>query len=262
MRGQLVWMNEHDAGTALNAPGSGASGSLRILPLGDQALIIEVADRVSEAAADRVRQLADRLLLAALPGVREVVPTFCSITVHYDPVAVENTAGGPPVLDVLRERLQALLRAVPETGGGPGQLHEVPVCYGGEYGEDLEAVAAAHNMPADAVVEMHCSASYFVGMLGFLPGFPYLGGLDQRLVTPRRATPRTRVARGSVAIGGEHTGIYPLESPGGWHVIGRTPLLPFDRNRNPPCLFQVGDRVRFLPIDAEEFERRAAVAAS
>ena len=148
-----------------------------------------------------------------------------------------------------------MLREIPQPGEAPERLLEIPVCYGGEFGEDLEELARRHDMTADRVVELHTAATYFVGMLGFAPGFPYLAGLDRRLVTARRSTPRARVPRGSVAIGGEHTGIYPLDSPGGWHVIGRTPLTLFDLDRDPPSLLQAGDKVRFVAIAPEAFER-------
>jgi inhibitor of KinA len=229
-------------------------GRLDILPLGDRALVVEVADSVSEAATGRARRLAERVTHACLRGVREVVPAFCSITVHYDPVAL--CPQGPP-FEVLRARLQGLLAGAEDEGPPPGKELEIPVCYGGDYGEDLAALAQAREMAPSRFVELHCAPTYFVGMLGFAPGFPYLVGLDQRLIAPRRATPRPRVPAGSVAIGGEHTGIYPFESPGGWHLIGRTPLSLFALERDPPSLLQAGDRVRFVPIAPGEFERAA-----
>ena len=229
------------------------SDCLDILPLGDRALVIEVAQTVSAAAIDRVRGFAERVMRARLPGVREVVPAFCSLTVHYDPVALRGA--GPP-FDTLRARLMTLLSERNEAGRPPGKTVEIPVCYGGDYGEDLGELALAHELAPARLIELHTAPTYFVGMLGFAPGFPYLAGLDERLITPRRATPRARVPAGSVAIGGEHTGIYPLESPGGWHLLGRTPLTLFRVQRDPPSLLQAGDRVRLVPIDPEEFERR------
>ncbi len=244
----------------LSSPPPGA-GCLAIHPLGDRALVIELADVVSEAATARARSVADRLAQLALPGVREAVPAFCSVTVHYDPVAVYQT--GPRAestlpFELLRERLLRLLAAEGTPALASGKFVEIPVCYGGLYGEDLGALALARELAPSKVIELHTAPTYFVGMLGFMPGFPYLGGLDERLVSPRRATPRPRVPRGSVAIGGEHTGIYPMESPGGWHLIGRTPLALFDLTHSPPSLLQVGDRVRFVAIQADEFERRAS----
>jgi inhibitor of KinA len=234
--------------------------SLDVLPLGDRAAVIEVADRVSEAATARVRALFELLQDAHLPGVREVVPGFCSVTLHYDPVLVWERSGmqrreGSLPFDLLREDVADVLQKL---GAGPAvepRLIEIPVCYGGDYGEDLGTLALAHELAPSKLVELHSAPIYFVGMLGFMPGFPYLCGLDERLITPRRSTPRARVPAGSVAIGGEHTGIYPLESPGGWHLIGRTPVALFDLDADPPSLLLGGDRVRFVAIGPEEFER-------
>jgi inhibitor of KinA len=228
------------------------SGRLDILPLGDRALIVEVDDSVSEQATARARRLAERVVHARLAGVREAVPAFCSITVHYDPLAL--CAQGPP-FEVLSVRLRALFSNTESAGPASGKVLEIPVCYGGDHGEDLAALALGREMTAARFAELHCAPTYFVGMLGFAPGFPYLAGMDARLIAPRRATPRPRVPAGSVAIGGEHTGIYPFESPGGWHLIGRTPLGLFGLERDPPSLLQAGDRVRFLPIAPEAFER-------
>jgi inhibitor of KinA len=239
-----------------------APDRLDILPLGDRAAVIEVADHISEAASARVRSLFELLQGARLPGVREVVPGFCSVTLHYDPVALWEEAGaqgreGRIPFDLLRERVAPMLGRLDTLPATQPRLVEIPVCYGGDYGEDLGALALAHELAPAKLVELHSAPVYFVGMLGFMPGFPYLCGLDERLVTPRRATPRPRVPAGSVAIGGEHTGIYPLESPGGWHLIGRTPLSLFDLAAEPPSLLLAGDRVRFVPIGPEEFERMA-----
>jgi inhibitor of KinA len=233
-----------------------------ILPLGDRAAIIELADAISEAASLRVRSLYELLQAATLPGVREVVPGFCSVTVHYDPVqlwdvaSAESRSGRLP-FDVLRERVAPLLERVVAAPAPDVRVVEIPVCYGGDYGEDLGTLALAHDLAPARLVELHAAPLYFVGMLGFMPGFPYLCGLDERLVTARRATPRARVPAGSVAIGGEHTGIYPLASPGGWHLIGRTPLRLFDPHARPPSLLLAGDRVRFVPITLETFEQMA-----
>jgi inhibitor of KinA len=241
-------------------------GRLDILPLGDRAAVIEVADRVGEAVTARVRALFELLQSARIPGVREVVPSFCSVTLHYDPRALwelrERGEGSTP-FELLRERLARVLERFEARAPVEGRLLEIPVCYGGDYGEDLGTLALAHELAPSRLVELHAAPVYFVGMLGFMPGFPYLCGLDERLITPRRSTPRPRVPAGSVAIGGEHTGIYPLESPGGWHIVGRTPISLFDPAAEPPSLLLAGDRVRFVPISPKEFgrltvERRAA----
>ncbi len=223
-----------------------------IQPLGDRALVIELAATISAEAAARASWLCEGILAAGLPGVRDVVPAFCSLTVHYDPLQFASAPGSP--VAAVRQSIETLLSEIPEPERIPERSIEIPVCYGGEFGEDLEELARQHDLAPARVVELHTAATYFVGMLGFAPGFPYLAGLDHRLVTARRSTPRARVPRGSVAIGGEHTGIYPLDSPGGWHVIGRTPLTLFDLERDPPGLLQAGDQVRFVVIAPEAFE--------
>jgi inhibitor of KinA len=141
-----------------------------------------------------------------------------------------------------------------------GRAIEIPVCYGGIYGEDLQAIAHSRGLSADEVIALHCGATYHVHMLGFVPGFAYLGGLDARLATPRRDTPRPRVPAGSVAIAGEQTAVYPLETPGGWQIIGRTPLQLFTPEATPPSLLNAGDSVRFVPISAQEFEAQSGAS--
>lgn len=226
-------------------------------PLGDRALLIEVGSEVSEASADLVRRIDERLSGAKLPGLIECVPAFCSLAVHYDPARV---AGDDAALrarlpyDVLSEAIASLLEGLDAEAAAPGRVVEIPVCYGGDHGEDLAALALGRGMSAEQFIALHAAPTYFVGMLGFLPGFPYLGGMDERLVSARRATPRPEVPAGSVAIGGTHTGIYTFPSPGGWHLIGRTPLRLFDLARRPPSLLMVGDRVRFVPIPPQAFD--------
>lgn len=224
-----------------------------IQPLGDRALVIELGSSVSAAAAARVRWFCERLLAARLAGVRDVVPAFCSLTIHYDPV--QFALAGGSAFDAARSAIEVLLARAMQPPEAAARVVELPVCYGGEYGEDLEQLAREHGISPARVVELHTAPTYFVAMLGFAPGFPYLVGLDRRLVTARRSTPRPRVPRGSVAIGGEHTGVYPFESPGGWHLIGRTPVTLFDVARDPPSLLEAGDQVRFVAIAPEEFAR-------
>ncbi|MCC7548561.1 MAG: 5-oxoprolinase subunit PxpB [Burkholderiales bacterium] len=238
---------------------------IAFFPLGDRALVIELGGRVSESGAALARRLADAIEAARIPGVREAVSAFSSVSVHYDPARMKAAAApdqaGIGPYQLLQTHLQVVCENLGEEEAAPGVLVEVPVCYGGDYGEDLGYLALAHELAPAKVVELHTRPVYYVGMLGFMPGFPYLVGLDQRLVTPRRATPRPSVPRGSVAIGGQHTGIYPLDSPGGWHVIGRTPLALFDQTRDPPSLFQAGDRVRFVSVTPERYEQLLAGAA-
>lgn len=229
----------------------------RILPLGDRCLVLEAEAVVSRQVTLRMRALADVLLQAGLPGVLDLVPAFCSLTIHYDPAHAKDPQGKLAPWEHLRDQVERVLARAPEAVADTHRAFEIPVCYGGTYGEDLEALARAHDLTPDEVIELHAAPDYFVAMLGFAPGFPYLAGLDARLVTPRRATPRARVPAGSVAIAGEHSGIYPFETPGGWHLIGRTPLRLFNLSAQPPCRLEPGDTVRFVPVGEEEYKALA-----
>jgi KipI family sensor histidine kinase inhibitor len=216
----------------------------RILHAGDSAFVIEFGDGVDPRANARVLALDALVRRQELPGVVEIVPTYRSLLVQFDPDAVDGR-------EVLR-RLQALDLEHPREPP-KGRRWTVPVCYGGEHGIDLEEVAKRHDLTAEEVVAIHGSGSYRVYMIGFAPGFAYLGGLDPRLHTPRRQNPRTRTPAGSVSIGGIQAAISSVEAPSGWHLLGRTPVRAFDPDREPPFLFSTGDTVRFEPISAEEF---------
>lgn len=211
----------------------------RVLPVGDRALTVEFGDAIDPALNARVRALDASVSGAALQGVLETVPTYRSLLVLYEPDAIG-----------FAELAARLLERAKEDGGAPpaGRLLEVPTCYGGAAGPDLPEVAQACGLSEDAVVALHASTDYTALMLGFRPGFAYLGVLPEALALPRRATPRVRVVAGSVAIAGRQTGIYPSASPGGWHVIGRTDLRLFDAASEPPALIGPGDRVRFVPV--------------
>ncbi len=222
------------------------------LPVGDCALTVEFGREISEEINGKVRSLAMKLKDAAIPGVLEWIPTYRSLLICYDPS------------EITCRRLTALLRRLIEK---PGQvvresrrIWEIPVCYGGEFGEDIGFVSSHAGMTPEDVVRLHSGREYRIYMLGFLPGFAYLGGLDKRIHTPRLKTPRTRIPPGSVGIGGEQTGIYPIASPGGWQLIGRTPVKPYDPRRALPILFEAGDYLRFVPIDKARFMEIAAQA--
>ena len=214
--------------------------------LGESALLIQLGECIEGEINAQAIALAEALRSARLPGVLDVAPAYASVCVHYAPAQ----AG-------VRERLLAALPASPETPAPvplpTKALVEIPVCYGDEFGPDLDDVAQRAQLGLREVVARHTAAEYRVAMLGFAPGFPYLLGLAGALHTPRRASPRTRVPAGSIAIGGAQTGIYPRELPGGWNLIGRTPLQLFDVGRDPPALLAPGMRVRFRAIDAHEF---------
>lgn len=217
-----------------------AAGAVRFGPLGDSALLLTFGEGIDPATSDRIHHLAGLLGRGALPGITGLVPAYAALAVHFDPLAWDPAS---------LERELARLEAAPAEPLPP-RVVVVPVRYGGASGPDLGEVAAHCGLPEAEVVARHCAPLYRVHFLGFAPGFPYLGGLDPALATPRRATPRTQVPAGSVGIAGAQTGIYPLESPGGWRLIGRTPLALFDPLREPPCLLRAGDLLRFEPVEA------------
>lgn len=222
-------------------------GPVELLPLGDSAVLIRVGDSIDEATHARVRAVCAALERTPVRGVVELVPSYAAVAVYYDPAALGDDGEGPfeQITGVLSERL----RQLQVTARPPGRLVDVPVRYGGVYGPDLEDVARHARMTPDEVVRAHTSAEYAVYMIGFAPGFPFLVGLPERLAMRRRDTPRLAVPAGSVAIGGGQTGIYPLETPGGWNIIGRTSLRLFRPDADPPTLLQLGDRVRFAAVD-------------
>lgn len=226
----------------------------RILPAGDAALVVEFGSIVDEVLNERVLALDLALAEDMPPGVVETVPTYRSLMVVYDPEATDLLS--------LRARLLRLASAPPDAAAPPApRRFVVPVVYGGEEGEDLAAVAAATGLGQDEFVRRHSAAEYRVHMIGFLPGFAYLGGLDPALHLPRRPEPRPRVPAGSVGIGGTQTGVYSVACPSGWHMLGRTPVRVFDPQRREPFLFAPGDRVRFRPVPADAWDplvRRAA----
>lgn len=233
---------------------------MRITPLGDTALIIEIGEKIDEATHHRV-QAATRLLDAAkLPGVWEAVPAYTTVTLFYDPMKTAAAADGDPVLWLSAKATDALAKLPRSVSGKGGRVVEIPVCYGGEFGPDLEEVAQRTGLAPDEVVRRHAAVDFLVYVIGFAPGFPYMGGLPEELAMPRRATPRTKVPPGSVGIINDQTCIYPLATPGGWNLIGRTPTKMFRPRQDPPAFLQAGDRVRFRGITPEEFRTLEAGA--
>lgn len=225
---------------------------MTISPLGDSAIVVAFGDGPDESALPRVRALASALGHLPPRGVREVVPAFATVTVFYDPAHIAGYSQLCAEIEARAARADAAL-VTQEV-----RRVEIPVCYGGDFAPDLAAVAAHCGLAADRVVALHSGASYLVRAVGFAPGFGYLGGLPKELETPRRATPRTSVPAGSVGIGGAQTGVYPLATPGGWNLIGRTPLRLFDAARGEPSLLQAGDRVKFSVISPTEFDALTA----
>ncbi len=210
----------------------------RLLSLGDSAILVQLGDQIDPSVNRRVHSLEAQLRGRLLRGVIETVPAYASVLVHYDPLQ----SGYDEVMAWVREQLAK----AEETASLPARRIEVPVRYGGEDGPDLEFVASFHKLSTRKVAEIHASREYLVYMMGFTPGFPYMGKLDEAIATPRLETPRTHVPAGAVGIAGEQTGIYPVESPGGWRLIGRTSLRAFDVRAEPPFIFSPGDSVRFM----------------
>ncbi len=209
-----------------------------ILPLGESALTIAIGDRVDPGLNAWTRAIRDAIDRASLPGVREVIAAYATVTVFYDPLAADTGH--------LASALGEIARGVePPPAAAPTRLHRVPVRYDGQ---DLEAVAGRTGLSVQEVIARHAERTYTVYCLGFVPGFAYLGELDAALALPRREAPRRRVPAGSVAIAGRQTGVYPYETPGGWHLLGHTDLVAFDPAREPPALFAPGDAVRFEPV--------------
>jgi len=222
-----------------------AAEGTRFQPASDQSLLITFGSEISLDAHQQIMKLLRLLQLEPVANVRNLHPAYCSLLIKFDGLRVSHDE----VEAILREYLARLEEVkLPE----PRQV-EIPVCYGGEYGPDLEDVCALHGMSPTQAIELHSSATYLVYFLGFVPGFAYMGGLPGGLVTPRLATPRRRVPAGSVGIAGNQTGVYPFATPGGWRLIGRTPVAMFRADREELGLLSIGDRVRFTPISAERF---------
>jgi inhibitor of KinA len=218
----------------------------RFLLAGDTALVVEFGQALGTSAIDleinrRVHALARALVEHPLPGLGEAVPSYRSLLVHYDPLYLSHAEVEAYVAEALR--------GCEDTPLPEPRLVEIPTVYGGERGPDIGFVAEHNGLTVADVIRLHAEATYTVYMLGFTPGFPYLGGLPDALATPRLETPRKRVPAGSVGIAGTQTGVYPLATPGGWRLIGWTPVVLFDPTRTPPALLQPGDRVRFVPTE-------------
>ncbi|MDR2267784.1 MAG: 5-oxoprolinase subunit PxpB [Christensenellaceae bacterium] len=226
----------------------------RFLYAGDTALVIEFGNAINETLNARVRNVYNALKAMKIDGVYDVIPTFRSILINYLPDVI--------TFDKLRKRLNKVLNTASSVAIEKKRVIVVPVAYGGVYGEDIKDVCAHTGLDESEVIKLHSSTTYLIYMLGFLPGFAYLGGLDKRLVTPRLKNPRTKIEAGAVGIGGEQTGVYPLASPGGWRLIGRTPLKPYDPHRESPFLYKAGDYIKFRPVTIAEYELISNAVAS
>jgi len=222
-----------------------AADRARFQRASDQSLLIYFGQQITLEAHEHVRRLLRLLELEPIAGVRNLNPAYCSILVKFDALKWRH--------EKLEEILKRYLGRLEEVTLPEPRQVEIPVCYGGEHGPDLNDVSAMHGVTPAQVIELHSSTTYLVYFLGFVPGFAYLGELPEALVTPRLATPRRRVPPGSVGIAGSQTGVYPVATPGGWRLLGRTPIAMFRSDRDALSLLSIGDRVRFTPISAEQF---------
>ncbi|MFE5317524.1 5-oxoprolinase subunit PxpB [Paenibacillus sp. NPDC056579] len=231
-------------------------------PLGDCAITVKLGDQVDVETHTKVRVLSDYLTQHPFNGLIEFIPAFTSVTIVYDPLLlfVNNSKESPAgeiqyPYDLVRNQLITILERLNEGTVPEPKVVDIPVCYGGEFGVDLVHVAEINGLSTDEVIRIHSGGQYLVYMLGFAPGFPYLGGMDKRIAAPRKESPRLAIPPGTVGIAGEQTGIYPIQTPGGWQLIGRTPLSLFLPDRQPPTLLEAGNLIRFYPITREQYDR-------
>ena len=231
-------------------PAEDAPFEIRFQQASDQSLLLYFGDRISLPTHRRIAKFLKLISANPIAGVINVQPAYTSVLIKFD---LQTTS-----IDGIESAIRELLRHRQDVKLAAPRLREIPVCYGGEHGQDLEEVAKLHGISADEAVKLHSNAAYTVYFLGFVPGFAYLGGLPEQLATPRLATPRKSVPAGSVAIGGNQTGVYPTSTPGGWRLIGRTPLRLFDQSAAYASFFELGDEVRFKPISPKKFDKMAS----
>lgn len=231
-----------------------------ISPLGDSALVITFGDSIQYDIHKQIKTCKDSIELNPFPGFIECVPAFTNLTIFYNPLEVVAAVKKKEKKEFVSpfEVVSSFLQSKLENEQAEKELDHrtvsIPVCYGGEYGPDLEYVARHHNLTPEEVISIHSEGEYLAYMIGFAPGFPFLGGLSEKIATPRRPSPRTSIPAGSVGIAGMQTGVYPISTPGGWQLIGQTPIKLFLPEQNPPSLLQAGDIVKFAPISKEEYQ--------
>ena len=214
---------------------------------GDTSVAVVFGDEISYEINAKIRALDEALNEEQIDGVYETVPTYCALTIHYAPEVIRYGE--------LCKKLEEILSVAHKARKLNTIVMEIPVLYGGEYGPDLPYVAEHNHLTPEEVIRIHSGAEYLIYMLGFTPGFSYMGGMDERIATPRLKTPRVLIPAGSVGIAGSQTGIYPIDSPGGWQLIGRTPVRMYDADRDTPILLDAGLHVKFMPIDEAEYRR-------
>ena len=223
-----------------------------ISPVGDRAISIDFGQVIDPIINRHIRQTIERIKELQLDGIIELVPTYCALLVEYDAMLYSYSE----ICNIIEPTLE---EGMANTINELVTVVEVPTVYGGEFGPDLSFVASHNHLSEDEVISIHSGTDYLVYMLGFIPGFTYLGGMDSRIATPRLSSPRTLIPAGSVGIAGEQTGTYPSDSPGGWQIIGRTPVTMYDMSKAQAALLKAGDYVRYVPIDESEFHRVKAL---
>jgi inhibitor of KinA len=228
--------------------------ALSIYPISEKAVTIAFGDSISEELMHRINNFDKMIREHPFPGLQATVPAYCTLSIFFDPLQVlKSKLPGKTCREKVRHYLEQLNETEMNAIKSEPQLVTIPVCYGGPLGPDLEDVAALNNITTDDVINVHSSVTYLVHMIGFVPGFAYLGGMPETIAAPRKATPRTVIPAGSVGIAGTQTGVYPLQTPGGWQLIGQTPVKLFDPARPVPALLKAGDRVQFKSIGMDEF---------
>lgn len=220
---------------------------IKFLTAGDSAIIMEFGNTIEKEINAKIAAVVENLKKKNIDGILDILPTYRSILINYDPVKISY---GEMV-----ETLKGLSKSNKANQSDEVRLIEIPTLYGKEYGPDIDFVAENANLSVDEVIKIHSGTDYLVYMMGFIPGFTYLGGLDPRIATPRLKSPRLKIEAGSVGIAANQTGMYPLESPGGWQLIGRTPLKLFDDTKEPPVFIQAGNYIRYVPITKEEYDK-------
>ena len=220
---------------------------IKLLTAGDSSILLQFGNTIDPAINRKIAATVQLMREQHINGVTDVIPALCFLLINYDPRVISY--------EQIKRRMEALVKIDVTAGDTRKRVFEIPVCYGGEYGPDIRNIADHAGLSVEEVIQIHTSRDYLIYMLGFLPGFTYLGGLDERIHTPRLANPRIRIPAGSVGIGGSQTGIYPMDSPGGWQLMGMTPVKTYDPDREVPILVEAGDYIRFVAIDEDEFHR-------
>ncbi|WP_026694450.1 5-oxoprolinase subunit PxpB [Peribacillus kribbensis] len=227
----------------------------KLEPLGDRGIMIDLGNEIDSAVHDKIQNITRILDNYSESWITEYIPAFTTVAVFYNPMFFYTSSVRVTPYEAACMRIHELLKKSELSNRSQARKVEIPVCYGGSFGPDLQFVADHNSLTLDEVIRVHTSGDYLVYMIGFAPGFPYIGGMPAEIAAPRKESPRLKIPPGSVGIAGEQTGVYPIETPGGWQIIGRTPLPLFQPEQMPPSLLQAGDHITFTAIDEDEYQR-------